>query len=356
MFLGLMSGTSVDGLDVALVDEQLHLVIAQTYAYPAALRQALATLGAATRLRSVIERERDFTQFCAESVMSCLQAGHVAAGDITSIGFHGHTAWHSNAPAMTFQIGDASWLAAHTGIPVVADFRRKDISVGGHGAPLAPLFHQQLLTDHTGRIGIINVGGIANITVIDRPSGALLAAYDTGPGNTLMDFWCQKHRGVDFDANGSWAAQGQANAALVQRLMSDPYFAAPAPKSTGKEYFCPDWLQRHLDATRDCASDDIQASLLECTALSIAAAIRTNRIDRAYVCGGGAHNQALMQRIGSLSGVPTSSTEALGVDPDWVEAIAFAWLAKQRYREAPLDCRRITGATRATTLGGLFLP
>lgn len=293
----------------------------------------------------------------ADSVMALLKEAGCQADEIIAIGSHGQTIRHipdGDFPT-SFQIGDPNLIAELTGITTVADFRRRDMAAGGQGAPLVPAFHNQVFrSDGVNRI-IINIGGIANITVLPANTVDSVIGFDTGPGNGLMDIWIHKHHGKNFDHKGEWAAKGEVIPALLAGMLEDPYFALPAPKSTGKEYFHLDWLERH--ANKKMSGEDVQATLCELTAASISNAIKqvapvTNEI---YICGGGVHNPSLMERLTELVKPATvSSTDKLGVSPDWVEAICFAWLAKQTLHQQPSNLPSVTGAKHAVVLGGIF--
>jgi anhydro-N-acetylmuramic acid kinase len=251
------------------------------------------------------------------------------------------------------QIGNPKVIATHTGIDVVADFRRADIAAGGQGAPLVPAFHQAVFARAGEDRVVLNIGGIANITVLPGTASLPVTGFDTGPGNTLLDAWARSHLNTAMDAGGRWAAQGNVNTALLAHLLKDPYFHTPPPKSTGREYFNADWLARHLPDT-GIAAQDIQATLCALTAQSILDAIQqfAPRTQRILVCGGGIHNRELLRRLGdNQGGMMVESTQQHGIDPDWVEAIAFAWLAKQRLDGKPGNIPAVTGARQAVILG-----
>jgi len=243
-----------------------------------------------------------------------------------------------------------------TGIYVIADFRRADIEAGGQGAPLVPAFHQAVFASDTEDRVILNIGGIANITILTTGATMPVSGFDTGPGNTLMDSWTRQHLQAAMDNNGEWAASGQLDHALFENMLSDPYFQAAPPKSTGREHFNPDWLSRYTTQS-GASANNIQATLCELTAQTIATAIQTHagRTERLIVCGGGVHNDHLMGRLAAnMPGLAITSTAAFGLMPDWVEAAAFAWLAKQQLAGMPGNIPAVTGATRAVSLGQLF--
>jgi anhydro-N-acetylmuramic acid kinase len=302
--------------------------------------------------------DRDVGECFADAVAVVLSKNRIATENIVAIGSHGQTLRHQPGamPPFTLQVGDPSVIAARTGITVVADFRRGDMAVGGQGAPLAPAFHQWLFWhDNSNRV-VLNIGGIANITVL--PANGPVTGFDTGPGNTLLDAWVRQHHNRDFDLDGSWASQGQASEELLLALLQDRYFAERPPKSTGFEYFNLEWLERKFAESRvHPAKQDVQATLAELTCRSIADAITLHApgTKDVFVCGGGFHNRDLMRRLGPrLRGVSIQSTSAHGLDPDWVEAAAFAWLAKRRISGEPGNLPSVTGASRSVPLGGIF--
>jgi anhydro-N-acetylmuramic acid kinase len=249
------------------------------------------------------------------------------------------------------QIGDPNRLAELTGITVVADFRRRDIAAGGQGAPLVPAFHAAQLRTPGVATAIVNIGGIANITLIT--ADGTVTGWDTGPGNTLLDAWVWRHQGVPFDEGGGWAAMGEAISPLLNAMLEEPYFTRPHPKSTGPELFHMDWLETHLDGTE--APVDVQRTLVELSVESIAEALADTSLEEVRVCGGGARNRFLMHRlIAKLPDCEVTTTEALGVDPAWVEAWAFAWLAEQTLAGRPGNVPDVTGACGYRVLGGIY--
>ncbi len=255
------------------------------------------------------------------------------------------------------QLGDPNVIAERTGIATVADFRRRDVAAGGHGAPLAPAFHAAMLARDASTRVVLNLGGIANITVLSGDAGRPLRGFDTGPASCLLDAWAERHRGTPYDAGGAFAASGCVDTILLERLLADPYFAAPPPKSTGREVFHLRWLEPHL-AGRAIAAEDVQATLLALTARTVADAIRAHAPDarEVYACGGGVHNPVLMRAIGdALAPLPLASVAALGIDPDFVEAMTFAWLARERVaRRAAPNVDSVTGARGPRVLGAVF--
>ena len=365
LFLGLMSGTSMDGIDAAIIrfgDHRCDVVAAACIPYPEPVRQSLRTVrqdpGACT-IDMLCQLDREVGECFADAAGEVLSKNGIATEDIVAIGSHGQTIRHQPdaIPPFTLQIGDPNIIAARTGITVVADFRRGDMAVGGQGAPLAPAFHQWLFRHDYGNRVVLNIGGIANITVL--PANGLVAGFDTGPGNTLLDAWVRHHHNRDFDLDGSWASQGQASEILLLALLQDPYFVERPPKSTGFEYFNLEWLERKIAESKvRPAKQDVQATLAELTCRSIADAITlyAPKTTEVFVCGGGFHNRDLMRRLAlRLHGVSIQSTSAHGLDPDWVEAAAFAWLAKCRISVEFGNLPSVTGASRPVPLGGIFV-
>lgn len=362
VYLGLISGTSVDSVDVVLASFRRgvpQLLATHTHPWPEPLRQrvlALAQTETALDLDAFGRLDVEIGHLFAEAAMTLLKNSQLAAASVRALGSHGQTVRHRpNGPfPFTMQLGDPSVIAEHCGIDVVADFRRADMAAGGQGAPLLPALHAMLL----GRPGhtrvVLNLGGIANITVL-RADGDVVG-FDTGPANGLLDAWCMRHSGESFDRDGTFAARGKILPELLDVLLSDPYFTLPPPKSTGREYFHLGWLavQTRLDAY---AAADIQATLLELTARSVAMAIARHApdADEVLACGGGVHNSALMTRLGALLAPATLlGTSRYGVDPDFVEAVAFAWLARQRLLGLPGNLPAVTGASGPRVLGAVY--
>jgi len=362
LYVGLMTGTSIDGLDVALIECDANgMTLLQAVSYPipdtlATLCQSLCQPGDDS-LDSYGRAHQWLGELSAEAVLSLLKDASVSANRIRAIGSHGQTVRHrpDRDHPFTLQLGNAAVIAAHTGIDTVADFRSADMALGGQGAPLVPAFHQWLFNDPTQDQLVLNIGGIANVTWLPAGSAPVLG-FDTGPGNTLMDRWCQLHTGHAYDKDGQWAASGKLNRALLASLMTDSYFHRPFPKSTGREYFNADWLTDYL-ATEASAAEDVQATLAALTCHSIADAIRPllRQVTNIYVCGGGVHNQYLLEQLRqTLAPHPIHSTLPLGLHPDWVEAACFGWLAFRHLNGATGNLPEVTGASRATVLGSLY--
>jgi len=363
LYLGLISGTSADGIDAALVrfeNDRPQLVAALTHPWPDDLRERI--------LRVAQDEERldldaygrldvAIGQQFAHAALAVLGQSGVALGTVRAIGSHGQTLRHrpSGAQPFTLQVGDASVIAERCGIDVVADFRRADVAAGGQGAPLLPAVHAMLLSVPGQCRVVLNLGGIANITVLGAHGEVF--GFDTGPANGLMDAWHLRHRGTAFDRDGAFAASGHVDAALLDALLADPYFALPPPKSTGREHFHLAWLDAHARVA-GLSVADVQATLLELSARSVADAIKRHASDAVDVlaCGGGVHNGALMRRLAELlSPCTLQSTAAFGVDPDYLEATAFAWLARQRLLGLPGNLPAVTGARGTRVLGAVYL-
>ena len=361
-FIGLISGTSVDGIDCALVDfstDQPQLIATHCHSYPAALRDDILRLceGGQVSLSELGQTDIQIGRYFAEGVQELLQSAGIDAGEITAIGSHGQTVWHQPEGdyPFTLQLGDANTIAQHSGITTVADLRGRDMAAGGQGAPLAPLLHRAVFHSPNVDRVVINIGGISNITSLPRDGDFL--AFDTGPGNVLMDYWIGKHRQQKYDENGAWAATGQFNLTLLNALLGEAYFTKPIPKSTGRELFNGDWLEAKIKQCQiNISPEDVQATLLTLTATSIVSALNTiSTPQEIYVCGGGAHNAALMNEITKIaSDISVSSTSELGIDPDWVEAIAFAWMARETIAGRAIDTRAFTGASEPVILGGIY--
>lgn len=358
-YIGLMSGTSMDGIDAALVDvETQELIHGMTMPYSASVKAALDEfyqhsehpLEKVYQLNTLIGR--DF----AKATEALLAASQNSPQDIIAIGSHGQTIIHDAHAAIpyTVQLGCPHTIAQLTGIPVVADFRTRDLVVGGQGAPLAPLYHQVLFAALEPPLAVVNIGGIANVSFLTGDGNA--SGYDVGPGNCLMDAWVKKHLGKSYDHAGEWASTGKVIEELLAQLMADPFIQKASPKSIGKEYYALDWLTPYLDEHMDAV--DIQRTLLQLTALVIAKSIHDSKhkVRQVLVCGGGAHNHLLMSELEKLlKPINTQSTDKFGVNPDFIEAQMMAWLAAQMIDKKPLNLGKITGARQKAILG-VFYP
>lgn len=362
LYIGLMSGTSLDSIDAALIDfshQQCQLLETLEHPIPAALREQL--IGLCQPGDNEIDRmgpaDKALGQQFALAVQALLAKSGKSGTDITAIGSHGQTIRHrpDHESGFTLQIGDANLICHQTGIDTVADFRRRDMAAHGQGAPLAPAFHQAVFASPHHPRAIINIGGMANISYLDGQSDTL--GFDTGPGNILMDSWVQKTHRQPFDQDGAWAASGKVAPDLLAQLLDHPYLAKPLPKSTGREEFSLMWLEQVLGG-RTIGAADVQATLLEFTAHTISTDL--NRLPKAinevFICGGGACNARLMQRLTELLHPRlVASTTSLGIPPQWVEAAAFAWLARQTLARKPGNIPSVTGADQAVILGAIYL-
>ncbi|MCG5500856.1 anhydro-N-acetylmuramic acid kinase [Ectothiorhodospira lacustris] len=366
-YIGLISGTSMDAVDAALVESDadgLRCLGAIAHPFPDSLRQDLRRLASPDWRGDLDEYGRLDAltgDLFAQAALSLLAQTQVPAATITAIGSHGQTVRHrpDARPSFSLQIGSPARIARITGLTVVADFRNADMAAGGQGAPLVPAFHQAMLRHPEENRVILNLGGIANITSLPASIQSPAQGFDTGPANTLMDHWVRHHRHEQHDEDGRWAMAGQVVEALLTRWMADPYLGLPPPKSTGTEYFSPAWLQAHLAACAGVSAVDVQRTLLEFTAGSVVRAIETHApgTDRVIVCGGGVHNGALLARLQTLlTGCIVEPSSRHGLDPDWVEAMAFAWLARERMQGRTGNLPAVTGASRAVILGGIHAP
>lgn len=359
-----MSGTSADAVDAVLVDitdRHCRSVLSHKLPLPDSLRSRITDLyhPGQNEIDRFGSLDREIAECFATAVQQLLQNAQISADGITAIGSHGQTIRHRPRPetgrAFTLQIGDPNVIAEVTGITTVADFRRRDMAVGGQGAPLVPAFHKAVFSAAERYRVILNIGGIANITLLPEQCGAV-RGYDTGPGNGLMDAWIQRNLGRPFDDQGAWAASGKVDHRLLTKLLAHPYFTLPSPKSTGREEFHPNWLDQILHSHPSNKPEDIQATLLELTAISIAEHIKKETTKgEIFVCGGGARNKALLSRLQQLlPSFALDTTAALGISPDDVEAAAFAWLAMRTLQGAPGNLASVTGAAEDVILGGIY--
>lgn len=359
LYLGVMSGTSLDGLDIALIKQEQRLTLLATHyiPMPSTLRDDLLALCASgpDEIARAALAEDAWVRLAAQGINQLLAEQHLQPADIRAIGSHGQTIRHEPARGFTVQIGNPALLAELTGITVVSDFRRRDVAAGGQGAPLVPAFHESLFDTQGERLAVLNVGGFSNLSLIE--AGTPVSGFDCGPGNVLLDAWIHDRQGCSYDADGAWAASGKVVPDLLVRLLSDPFFAGTGPKSTGREVFNLAWLRRHLNTLPASPEADVQATLLELTAHSIVSSLQAaqNDTQALLVCGGGAHNVTLMRRLASLlPNARVSSTAASGIDPDWVEAMAFAWLAHCCLQGIAANRPSVTGAAGLRVLGAIY--
>jgi anhydro-N-acetylmuramic acid kinase len=362
LYIGLISGTSVDGIDCVLVHfngAMPELLATHSHPIPDSLRASVLELckGESGSLRQLGTVSRQLGVLFADAANAVLaESGHKTQ-DVAAIGSHGQTVWHEpeGEHPFTLQIGDPNTIAQGTGITTIADLRGRDLAAGGQGAPLAPLLHRNVFHSPDVDRAIVNIGGFGNITALPRTGNCL--AFDTGPGNVLMDYWIEKNRQQNFDRNGEWAATGQFSLELLNLLLAEEYFNRPPPKSTGRELFNGKWLEARLALLNKALSaEDVQATLVTFTASTIVSDLaRYAAAQEVYVCGGGAHNGRLMDEISKLaSDISVHSTEKLGMNPDWVEATAFAWMAQQTLAGKPIDTGDFTGARTPVILGGIY--
>ncbi|MBA1147761.1 anhydro-N-acetylmuramic acid kinase [Ectothiorhodospiraceae bacterium WFHF3C12] len=360
-YLGLISGTSADAVDAALVDFDPGPRVIQAATFPIDSRARAALLAADRRIHpaDLLDLDAALGEAFADAAQALLVRCGVEPASVTAIGSHGQTFWHTAAGdrRATLQIGDPSRIVERTGITTVADFRRRDIAAGGQGAPLAPAFHAARFRTRDETRGVLNLGGIANLTVLPADPAAPVSGFDTGPASTLMDAWCRECLGRPYDRGGQWAASGRCNQELLAALLAEPYFRQPAPKSTGPEQFNLDWVERRGGDLSSLVPADVQATLLELTARTVAQAVGESghALERLLICGGGVHNTTLVARIDAmLPGVVVESTEVHGVAPDYVEAVTFAWLARETLAGRAGNLPSVTGAAGPRVLGAIY--
>ncbi|WJW75131.1 anhydro-N-acetylmuramic acid kinase [Thiohalobacter sp. IOR34] len=364
LYLGLMSGTSLDAVDAVAVDlgqAEPRLLAALSHPLPAGLRAEILALShgvANDAVDRLGQLDHNLGICFAEAVTELCRRAGLEPDQIRAIGSHGQTLRHRPQPPAPFslQIGDPNLIAERTGITTVADFRRRDLAAGGQGAPLVPAFHAAVFRSQEEQRVVLNIGGMANITCLPADPEPPVTGFDTGPGNVLIDIWIQEQRGQPFDRDGAWAASGRVDEALLERMLEEDFFAQPPPKSTGRELFNRAWLQRQL-AQRRLAAEDVQATLTALTATSIAQAIErwARGTARILLCGGGARNNELIRQLRDL--LPACSIESTGrhgLEPEWVEAVAFAWLAKQTLEGRPGNLPSVTGAGHPVVLGAIY--
>ncbi len=353
-----MSGTSLDGIDTALVEfsnGQVQLKGKHYQAYGQPLKDALLALHhpANNELHQAQLTSNELARHYAAAAAVLLKKNNITPNQVRAIGCHGQTIRHRPEHGYTLQLGNAALLAELTGITVISDFRSRDIAAGGQGAPLVPAFHDKVLRHPNIHCVIVNIGGISNLT--DLPPDHPTTGFDCGPGNLLMDAWCMQHLGKPFDDRGTWAATGKVLPALLEQMLNEPFFDLPPPRSSGRDLFNMAWLHDKLQGSE--RAEDVQATLLELTCRTIAQAIQQHCVGakEVYLCGGGAHNPTLHNRLAAL--LPDSTvqtTNVLGVDGDYLEAIAFAWLAQQTLHGQAANLPAVTGARHSCILGAIY--
>ena len=363
-YAGVMSGTSLDGIDAVVADfapssgSVCATLGAAHLPFPPALRDALAALQSSgpDEIARAADATVDLADLYAEAILAACASASLAPADVIAAGVHGQTIRHRPERGWTVQLNDAARVAERAGIAVVADFRRRDVAAGGQGAPLVPAFHAALFGDARAHRVVVNLGGIANVT--DLPPAGSVRGFDTGPGNVLSDLWHAQHRSGPFDADGAWAACGRPIPALLDAMLGDPYFSEAPPKSTGRDRFHSSWLDEHLARSAPTAAPpDVQATLVALTARTIADAVRTHagRATEVLVCGGGARNATLMRALAhELVGCAVAPTSERGVAVDHVEALAFAWLAREALAGRPGNLANVTGARGPRVLGAVY--
>jgi anhydro-N-acetylmuramic acid kinase len=366
-YIGLMSGTSLDAIDAVLIDfNQKPLTIIKTHTSPLndSLKKNILNIVSAKpmTIEQVGLLHSQLGYAFADTVLALLKKSKISPEKIKAIGSPGQTiCHHPNASTypFTLQAGDASIIATRTSIPTVTDFRSKDVALHGQGAPFAPIFHEQLFRTRQQDRCIINIGGIANITLLPAKKTIPVTGFDVGPGNMLLNAWIAAHQRLPLDYDGQWAEGGHYHEPLLNALLNDAYFLKPPPKSTGREYFNLPWLEHYLTHYSDLSPQNIQATLTRLTAELIAQAVKNYlpRTSTILLCGGGANNRYLVKLIKSLlKQVTVVKTNAFGIDAQFIEAALFAWLAKQRMNERKVDLCHITGASRPAILGAVYLP
>jgi len=355
-YIGVMSGTSLDGVDVVLCaihQDRCTVLFSHEHPFPQSLKNTvLHCIAHRVSLADVGVLHHRLGQLFSQAVNTLLAEACIAPDAVEAIGLHGQTLWHEPNGSYPFsmQLGDAAIVAVETGIDVVSDFRSKDLSLGGQGAPFAPVFHHFLFANLHGVSAVVNIGGMANITIIDDP----LQGYDTGPGNVLLDLWIQRHQNVAFDRDGAWAQSGNVHSELLKRMLQEPYFLQPPPKSTGREHFNETWITNRL-AHLHVTPADVQATLLALTVHTIADAVHNSTAIRLLLCGGGAKNGTLVAQLcARLEDIEVNRTDTYGVSSDMMEAMTFAWLAYKRLRHESVPLHNVTGAKRNTILGAVY--
>ena len=359
LYIGVMSGTSLDGIDIALCKiskDGIQTLHVKEYSYDSTIKEdVLNAISNPLTLEFIGILNHKLGVMYSNTINQFLDEFEVDSQSVKAIGLHGQTIWHSpNQPfPFSMQIGDGSLVAKKTGIDVVNDFRSGDIANGGQGAPIAPAFHQALFHNQGNdkQSAVLNLGGISNITILSDE----YLGYDVGVANILSDYWINKHQNKSFDKDGSWARSGKVNSELLELLLSDPYFKKQPPKSTGREYFNASWLEEKLESFSDISAVDIQSTLLEFTIFPILEALKGKQVKRLIVCGGGAHNGYLMEKLSNnLDGINVMKSDDLAIDSTFLEAIAFSWLAYKRINNEAIDLQKITGASKPTILGAVY--
>ena len=355
-YIGVMSGTSLDGVDVTLcsIDESnCKLIHSLEFSFESSLKEEiLSIINSTTTIENIGIIDNKLGVLFAQSVNALLQKYNIKSENIKAIGLHGQTLWHrpQGENRFSIQLGCPNVVSAKTNIQVVSDFRAMDMANGGQGAPFAPAFHQFVFSGLDKKVAVLNIGGMANITIL----GSTLSGWDTGCGNVLLDMWISKCKNLSYDKNGLFAKSGEVNKELLDFMLNDSYFKKLPPKSTGREYFNETWLANHLPVFQTISDEDIQATLLELTALSIANDVEKTDRELLIICGGGANNIFLMQRLEKLSQMEVRTSDDFGVSSDFMESMAFAWLAYKRVHRELVKLSSVTGAKKDSILGGMY--
>jgi len=362
LYIGVMSGTSLDAVDVCAVSirDQTEVIASNSFDIPPQIRQSIAEL--CTPGNDEIHRmsilDNQLAQLFSTNINSLVNTNHIDRKKIVAIGCHGQTVRHmpNNATPYTLQIGNGASIALLTGITTITDFRRADIAAGGQGAPLVPAFHQSIFSNTDKNRVILNIGGMANITIINKHEDSI-SGFDTGPGNVLLNEWISHIKNCEYDRNGDWSAEQPPDTELLDLMLKEQYFHTPPPKSTGRELFNLSWIGEQLSTlNREIDPAIIQSTLCELSARTICEAILNTapNTEELIVCGGGVHNKNLMEKIETICGIKTKSSTDFGIDPDFVEAAAFAWLAKQTLNNIPANAPSVTGAKKHVVLGAIY--
>jgi anhydro-N-acetylmuramic acid kinase len=357
LYIGVMSGTSLDGIDIVLCEikkNSFELLFADEYMFDEGLKQEiLKAISNPIELKTIGQLDTKLGEIYAKTINSFIKQYKIKKDDVKAIGLHGQTLWHEPNSKYPFsmQLANSSLITTITGVSVVSDFRQKDIALGGQGAPLTPAFHKYMFSRLDADIAVLNIGGMANISILTDE----LIGYDTGCGNVLLDLWIKKHKSLDYDKDGLWAKSGRVNGSLLSEMLSDSYFLLEPPKSTGREHFNEKWLNEKLLNYSHVKPEDVQATLLALSVKSIADEVKRTSVNMLIVCGGGAKNKALMESLDmELEGVEVCSSDECGVSSDFMEAMAFAWLAYKRLHKESVDIKSVTGARENTILGCIY--
>jgi len=357
LYIGVMSGTSLDGVDISLCEiknDSFELVNWAEYPFDIDLKEdILKAINDSITLKKIGEIDIRLAKLFSSAINTFIVTNKINKKSVKAIGLHGQTLWHEPNSKYPFsmQLGNANVVTLETGIKVVSDFRQKDVSLGGQGAPFAPAFHQYLFSRLDGDIAVLNIGGMANLSLL----GENLIGFDTGCGNVLMDLWINKNKSLAYDKDGDWAKSGEVNKKLLNEMLTEAFFEKVAPKSTGRELFNDDWLKLHLDTNTQLKAEDVQATLLELTVTSVAKEVQKTDTTLLIVCGGGVKNIQLMKRLDNvLWDVEVVSSDECGVSSEYMESMAFAWLAYKRIHKEKVQLSSVTGAKEDTTLGVIY--